>query len=315
MHVYLNGHVDVSMLTTVCFCTFTVKRQWIIWSFVSLSCWSSLSLWCHWAAELVSKLQRMNRKSACYLQNVWEYQNSVYLSVHETRHTPLPVSTALNEHVSARTTTLWLLLNEYPLVCVSGECFFFTDARLLSVSICVWVFPWRVLCVRLPSIHQPYDNRSTLPIPSLTNHCHSQMMDISCKGRTFTAGLSKLKATSTFIERLSISCFVLLFDGYFRRGLRWKWYLLVKTVEREWKTLAWLCFSFLKCMATREEIVCKRKCHFNGKTFFWKFIVVYLIWAVHGSPRTCTTGQRHLETLDWGSHDLETDHSKVKSHH
>ncbi len=174
--------------------------------------------WCHWAAELVSKLQRMNRKSACYLQNVWEYQKlRLSLSLWDQTHSA-PVSTALNEHVSARTTTLWLLLNEYPLVCVSGRVFFFTDARLLSVSICVWVFPWRVLCVRLPSIHQPYDNRSTLPIPSLTNHCHGQMMDISCKGRTFTAGLSKLKATSTFIERLSISCFVLLFWWIFQKG-------------------------------------------------------------------------------------------------
>ncbi len=150
MHVYLNGHVDVSMLTTVCLCSFAVKRQRVIWSLVSLSCCL------HWAfdaiaAELVLKLQLMDRKSACYLQNVWEYQSSVYLSVHETRHTPLPDSTALNEHVSARTTTLPLLLNEYPLVCVSGR-----DARLLSVSICVWVFPWRVLCVRLPSIHQAY---------------------------------------------------------------------------------------------------------------------------------------------------------------
>lgn len=178
---------------------------------------SSLSLWCHWAVELVLKLQLMDRKSACYLQNVWEYQSSVYLSVHETRHTPLPDSIALNEHISARTTTLPLLLNEYPLVCVSGRMSFYTDARLLSVSICVWVFPWRVLCVRLPSIHQAYAKRSTLPIPSLTNR--SKMTDILCKWRTYRAGLSKFKATNTFIERLDISCFMMLFDGYFRRKI------------------------------------------------------------------------------------------------
>lgn len=125
---------------------YTVKSQRVIWSPVSLSCGSSLSLWCHCAAELVSKLLLMNRKSACYLQNVWEYQSSVYLSVHETRHTPLPDSTALNEHFSAE---------PWPSDCCS-----------MSIHLSVWVGEW------LSSKMQGCDHCLRFPMESFVLDCH-----------------------------------------------------------------------------------------------------------------------------------------------